>query len=147
MAYPEPEVGLVISYSYLWSDDASDGHVEGRKARPCAIVMAERHEEGAPSLVAVVPITHSRHSDPETAIEIPSRLAKHLGLDSDTSWVVLEDVNVFSWPGYDLRQIPEQAGRYDYGLLPPRFFEKIVQRFTELQHAGRIAGTSRDDDV
>jgi len=40
MAHPEPEVGLVISYSYLWSD---------------------------------------------------------------ASWVVLEDVNVFTWPGYDLR--------------------------------------------
>ncbi|MDZ7644939.1 MAG: hypothetical protein U5K76_12420 [Woeseiaceae bacterium] len=39
MAYPEPEVGLVISYSYLWSDEAAAGHVEGRKSRPCAIVM------------------------------------------------------------------------------------------------------------
>ena len=41
MAYPEPEVGVVISYSYLWSDEAAIGHVDGRKARPCAIVMAQ----------------------------------------------------------------------------------------------------------
>ncbi len=109
MEFPEPEVGLVISYSYLWNDEAADGHVEGRKARPC--------------------------------------VAEHLGLDSDTAWVVLKDVNVFGWPGYDLRQVPEQAGRYDYGLLPPRFFQMIVQRFTELRHAGRIVETSRDDDT
>lgn len=147
MAYPEPEVGLVISYSYLWSDEAADGHVEGRKARPCAIVMAVRHKEGQPPLAAVVPITHSRHSDPETAIEIPPRVAEHLGLDGDTSWIVLDDVNVFSWPGYDLRQIPDQAGRYDYGLLPPKLFETIVRRFRELRLARRTTETSRDDDA
>jgi hypothetical protein len=147
MAYPEPEAGLVISYSYLWNDEAAIGHVEGSKARPCAIVMAVQQGEGQPPLVAVVPITHSRHSDPETAIEIPPRVAKHLGLDSDTSWVVLDDVNVFSWPGYDLRQIPDQAGCYAYGLLPPRFFKTIVERFSELRQAETIAETSRDDDA
>jgi hypothetical protein len=39
MEFPQPEVGLVISYSYLWSDEAEAGHVEGRKNRPCAIVL------------------------------------------------------------------------------------------------------------
>ena len=146
MAFPEPQVGLVISYSYLWSDEASDGHVEGRKDRPCAIVMAVQQGEGEPPLVAVVPITHSRHSDEESAIEIPPKVAKYLGLDSDASWVVLDDVNVFGWPGYDLRQVPGHAGRYDYGLLPPKFFEKIVQRFSELRQDEKVASTSRDDD-
>lgn len=147
MAYPEPEVGLVISYSYLWSDEASAGHVEGRKPRPCAIVAAVKHAEQGPPLVAVLPITHSPHPDPDTAIEIPQRVAEHLDLDSDTSWVVLEDVNVFSWPGYDLRPIPRQPGRYDYGLLPPKFFETIITRFAELRRDGQIAETSRDDEA
>lgn len=71
MAYPEPEVGFVISYSYLWGDEAAAGHVEGRKPRPCAIVMAVQRSEERPPLVAVVPITHSPHPDPETAIQIP----------------------------------------------------------------------------
>ena len=106
MAFPEPEVGLVVSYSYLWSDEAAAGHVEGRKARPSAIVMAIRQNEEEPTQVAVVPITHSPHSDPQSAIEIPPRVAGHLGLDGDPSWVVLDELNVFAWPGYDLRQIP-----------------------------------------
>jgi len=80
----------------------------------------------------------------KSAIEIPGRVTEHLGLDSDASWAVLEDVNVFTWPGYDLRQIPGQAGRYNYGLLPPRFFESIVKRFAELRKGGQIAETSRD---
>jgi hypothetical protein len=53
MAFPEPEVGLVVSYSYLWSDEAAAGHVEGRKARPSAIVMAVRHDEEHPAQIAV----------------------------------------------------------------------------------------------
>lgn len=147
MAFPEPEVGLVISYAYLWSDEAAAGHVEGRKARPSAIVMAVRHDEDKPPQVAVVPITHSPHRDSDSAIEIPPRVAEHLGLDSDRSFVVLDDVNVFSWPGYDLRQVPGQAGRYDYGFLPPRFFEILVRRFAQLRQAGGIEATSRDEDV
>lgn len=147
MVYPEPEVGLVISYSYLWNDEAAAGHVEGRKPRPCAIIMAVQHAEERPPLVAVVPITHSPHPDSEAAIEIPRRVAEHLGLDSDPSWVVLEEVNVFTWPGYDLRQISGQAGRYDHGLLPPRFFETLVKRFKKLRQGGRIAEMSRDDEA
>lgn len=145
MPYPDPEVGRVISYAYLWSDEAADGHVEGRKPRPCAIIMAVHHVDERPPQVAVVPITHNPHPDPRTAIEIPRRVAEHLGLDTHTSWVILEDVNVFTWPGYDLRQIPGQAGRYDYGLLPPKFFEKLIKRFTELRQVGQTAATSRDD--
>lgn len=97
--------------------------------------------------VAVVPITHSPPSDPQSAIEIPPRVAKYLGLDGDRSWVVLDETNVFTWPGYDLRQIPGEDGRYDYGFLPPRFFESLVKRFAALRQSGRIAATSRDENV
>ena len=147
MAFPEPEVGLVVSYSYLWSDEAAAGHVEGRKARPSAIVMAVRHDEEHPAQIAVVPITHSPHSDPQSAIEIPPRVADNLGLDGDRSWVVLDELNFCTWPGYDLRQVPGEDGRYDYGFLPPNFFESLVTRFTELRQSGRIEATSRDDVV
>jgi hypothetical protein len=37
--FPEPEVGLVISYSYLWKQEEEQGLVERRKDRPCAIVL------------------------------------------------------------------------------------------------------------
>ncbi len=92
-------------------------------------------------------VAYHTHPDPDTAIEIPQRVAEHLGLDSDQSWVVLEDVNVFTWPGYDLRQIPRQPGKYDYGLLPPEFFETIITRFAELRRDGQLAETSRDDEA
>ena len=81
MEFPQPEVGLVISYSYLWSDEAEAGHVEGRKNRPCAIVLVVQQTEGNAPAVTVVPITHSPHRNPEAAIEIPPAIKRHLGLD------------------------------------------------------------------
>jgi len=38
--FPEPEAGLVISYSYLWKEEEERGQTEGHKDRPCAIVLA-----------------------------------------------------------------------------------------------------------
>ena len=141
MSYPDPEVGLVISYSYLWSEESVAGQVEGRKPRPCAIVMAVQNNEDQPPQVAVMPITHSPHDDPETSIEIPPLVAEHLGLDDERSWVVLDELNTFSWPGYDLRQIAGQPGVYEYGFLPPRFFEALVTRFAELRRQARVMET------
>ena len=64
--FPEPEVGLVISYSYLWKEEEERGLVEERKERPCAIVVAiDLHtpELGGRKQVAVAPITHSGRRD------------------------------------------------------------------------------------
>ena len=52
---------------------------------------------GAPG-VYVVPITHSMPLDPEVAVEIPMAVKRHLGLDPERSWVVLEELNSFVWP-------------------------------------------------
>lgn len=94
----------------------------------------------------MAPITHSPPHDPGVAIEIPTRVKRHLDLDSERSWVILDELNVFSWPGYDLRPIPDKGDRYDYGLLPPQFFESIVKKLSELRRKRKLAHTSRDDE-
>jgi hypothetical protein len=146
--FPEPEVGLVISYSYLWKEEEERGQVEGRKDRPCAIVLAIDHpdaEADGHKQVAVVPITHSPPHDPNVAVEIPPRVKEHLGLDAERSWVILDEVNVFTWPGFDLRPIKRGETRVDYGLLPPRFFDQLIAKFTELRAHGKVAAASRDE--
>ncbi len=109
---PEPEVGLVISYSYLWKEEEERGQVEGRKDRPCAIILAvdvaDARADGGKQ-VAVAPITHTPPRDPNVAVEIPARIKEHLGLDSERSWVIVEEVNIFTWPGFDLRPIRRAA--------------------------------------
>lgn len=145
MAIPEPEVGLVISYSYLWSDEAEAGHVEGRKDRPSAIVMVVKSSEGKAPVVAVVPITHTPHRNPDATVELPPAVKRHLGLDDERSWVVVDDLNVFTWPGFDLRAVPGERSRYHYGFLPPKLFETVIQKWSELRRHGQLAQTSRDD--
>jgi hypothetical protein len=145
-AYPEPKVGLVISYAYLWVEEAENGQVEGRKERPCAIIVAldSIGSAGKHKQVTVVPITHSPHVDPNVAVEIPQRVKQHLGLDSERSWVILDEINEFIWPGYDLRPIKGDQSRVDYGFLPPQFFDQLIEKFARLEAEGRVGSASRD---
>jgi hypothetical protein len=144
-AFPEPQPGLVISYSYLWSEESEQGLVEGRKDRPCAIIVAiEQPENGQRKRVAVVPITHTPPHDPAIAMEIPLRVKEHLGLDADRSWAILDEFNVFSWPGFDLRPIKRRDGRIDYGFLPPKLFDRLIERVRQIEQSVRIAAVRRD---
>jgi len=125
MALPEPAPGLVICYSYLWHNEHRAGVEEGRKNRPCAIVIARKDEMGDTS-VLVVPITHSKPDATRNAVELPRKVRRRLGLDDELSWIITDEVNRFVWPGYDLRPIsrhrPEQ---FHYGFLPIEIFNEV----------------------
>lgn len=146
MTYPEPEPGLVVSYAFLWSDEAAAGHAEGSKNRPCAIVLATTPDARVPNgkQVAVLPITHARPRDLEAAVELPAAVKRHLGLDDALSWVVLDELNVFVWPGFDLRHIPGQPGQYAYGYLPPRFLDRLRDGLRERRVRGRLRSIDRE---
>jgi hypothetical protein len=79
MALPDPECGLVISYAYLWRHESERGIEEGRKDRPCAIVLSVSRAGEAFPTVTVAPITHAPPGDPRVAIEIPAPIKRHLG--------------------------------------------------------------------
>ena len=143
MAIPTPEAGLVISYAHLWHHEHLAGQEEGRKDRPTVIVLATRTESGASTGVTVLPITHRPPDDPAWAVEIPSPVKRHLGLDDVRSWIVVAEGNDFLWPGYDLRKIPG-TDRYDHGFLPPRFFDRVLRAFSELRRAGQVRPISRE---
>jgi hypothetical protein len=128
MPLPDPQLGLVISYAYLWRRGHKTGQREGRKDRPCVIVLAV-DQGAAGKVVTVVPVTHAEPKDASVAYELPLAVKRHLGLDSQRSWVMLDEGNRFFWPGFDLRLVPGSNGRYDYGYLPPRLFAAIVARF------------------
>ena len=95
MALPRPEPGLVISYAYLWRHEVRKGRAEGTKNRPCAIVLVLEQSGKRGKIVTVAPITHAPPKDPTVAIELPQKVKHHLGLDSERSWVVLDEFNEF----------------------------------------------------
>jgi hypothetical protein len=144
MPLPEPECGLVISYSYLWKHESDAGQTEGAKDRPCAIVLAIEGKGTQAKTVTVAPITHTPPSDPLMAIEIPPRVKQHLGLDAKRSWIVVDEFNEFAWPGFDLRSVPGKLSRYDYGFLPPALFAQIIDRVLELRQSGTVSLSLRD---
>lgn len=143
MVLPEPELGLVISYAYLWRREHLAGHFEGRKDRPCVIVLAV--DQGAKGKrVTVVPVTHSEPKNKSLAVELPQAVKRHLHLDAERSWIMLDESNRFIWPGYDLRLAAGANDRYDYGYLPPRLFNAIVTRFEEVWAATKGHAVPRD---
>jgi hypothetical protein len=144
VALPAPQPGLVIAYAYLWRDEAQRGLEEGRKDRPCVIVLAVARVEGR-TQVTVAPVTHSPPARPDLAVEIPQDTKRRLGLDSERSWIVASDLNVFTWPGVDLRPTAPGGKTYSYGLLPAALYRQLRDKVLALAHAGRAAATRRTD--
>ncbi len=142
MTFPDPQPGLVISYSYLWHHEHRKGSEEGRKDRPCVITLAAERI-GEATIVTVVPVTHTPPSDPSVAFELPAPVKRHLGLDDARSWVMLDEGNRFAWPGYDLRTLPRSKEGYAYGFLPPKLFELLVIEFSVVWATGQASAVPR----
>jgi hypothetical protein len=135
----------VIGYSYLWATDHRNGAEEGFKNRPCAIVATQRIIEGR-EIVTVVPVTHSRPTNPADGVEIPTALKLHLGLDNLPSWVVVTETNDFLWPGPDLSPVPgAYPARFHYGMLPPRFFAHLRGQLLKAHHNRRLERIARTE--
>jgi hypothetical protein len=146
MSLPLPKPGLVIRYSFLWSDEEAEGATEGAKDRPCAIIVATRRDSNGDIDTIVAPITHQPPDDPAASIEIPPATCKGLGLDSGRHWLRFDELNRFAWPGHDLRPIPGQPGKYDYGMLPRGLFQKLRDGILARQKAHKGRMVSRDEE-
>jgi mRNA-degrading endonuclease toxin of MazEF toxin-antitoxin module len=122
---PPPQPGEVIRYAYLWTHEADAGAEEGRKDRPCAVVLALARSADAVEVV-VAPITSSPPLRDADGVELPAETRRRLGLQDAPCWVVLTEVNRFAWPGPDLRPVETAAGQaWSHGLLPARIFERV----------------------
>ena len=145
MSLPTPRPGLVISYAYLWAREHDRGAEEGVKDCPCAIVAGRQVIEGR-EVVTVVPITHTPPANQADAVEIPPTLKIHLGLDDQPSWIVVTETNDFLWPGPDLRPLREvEPARFDYGMLPPRFFAHIRDQLLQAHVHRRLNRVPRTE--
>ena len=122
--------------------NTSPAPTEGRKNRPAVVTLVARQKGGDAIEVTVLPITHRAPDNPDWAIEIPQAVKRHLGLDSLRSWIVVAEGNDFLWPGYDLRKAPG-TDRYDYGFLPPRFFNQVLAAFDRLHATSKARLTPR----
>lgn len=144
MPLPRPEPGLVISYGYLWRYEHRKGQEEGRKTRPCVIVLATENKADGTTRVTVAPVTHTQPDASDRGIELPQSVKRALKLDDARSWVVLDEVNQFTWPGFDLRPVQGSKTRFAYGFIPPKLFDQIVKRILTRAAVRGVASIPRD---
>jgi hypothetical protein len=110
------------------------------------VVVLARRDLGLSEVVYVAPITHSPPTETSEKVEIPPEVKRHLGLDENASFISATEVNVFVWPGPDLRPIRRApSGQADnvpcfYGFLPRGLFGKLKQA---IEHNRRIRSQAR----
>jgi hypothetical protein len=132
---------MVVRYSFLWSSEARTGETEGRKDRPCVVITAVRSTPDGRFRVRVLPITH-RPTELHRSVEIPLKVRRYLGLDTDASWIVLDEVNEFFWPGVDLRPVSRsKPGVWTFGILPNEIFEEIRAKLRAILQQRRTIRT------
>ena len=103
IASPQPpEPGAIIDYGYLWGREQADGQGSAKKTRPCYIYGVKRVEDLY--MVSVMAIATS-----STAARVPIHPHERSALQlPDDCAVVIEEMNVFQWPGPDI--IPQADG-------------------------------------
>jgi hypothetical protein len=130
-----PEPADVLSYAYLWADEEATGQEEGLKDRPVVVVVA-RVVAGDRIELFVAPVSHSVPTLGD-GIEIPPRVKQQLGLDDERSWIIATELNRFTWPGPDIRLVPD-GDTPVYGTIPAKLFEQLRQAISEHAEAHRM---------
>ncbi|MBS0472607.1 MAG: hypothetical protein JSR60_16155 [Proteobacteria bacterium] len=134
-----PQRGSVVRYSYLWAREHRRGQIEGLKDRPTLVLSLSIRVENNRTRVLVVPVTHARPANPADGVEIPAAVKRQLGLDREPAWIVTTESNTFTWPGPDLRPIPEKpAGTFIYGQVPDGLLREVTECFIRNKERGAI---------
>ncbi len=148
MPLPAPEIGLLVSYEYLWKRQEATQNAE--KARPCCVILVHLQSEQddmdqsevEATKVVYLPISHVQPDDEQTGFELSPHAKKVAGLDMERQWVVVSECNLDTWP-VDVRKIPGTPGRFHYGYLPPNEFEKIKRAFLEFRQSKKLKVINR----
>jgi len=140
-----PTPGDVLNYAFLWNYEARRGQTEGLKDRPCVVVLSVSQETYGLNVV-VCPLTSQMPEPNASAVEIPHRIKNRLGLtDRDKSYAITSEINVFVWPGPDLRPF-EKDGKKDiyFGQIPGNLLIRIRDEVLGHAKTQRLKTTPRD---
>lgn len=146
MADLKPETGLVFRYDFVFRDEHARG-IDSGKERPCAIIVASAPDEQGARKILAAPITHTPPARAQDGVEIPHKLARHLGLDDDRMWVKVNDLNRFTWEEdrIPVGIVPVSKDQPAHGFLPPRLRTQIKQAVLEHAKDNALSITGRDE--
>ncbi len=146
MEGPEPENGLVIRYDFLWKREDEQGQRYGVKDRPCVIVLVSEPEEHGGWQVVVCPITHTPPEDRSSAVEVPAKVAVHLELDGQRSWIRTHEVNIFTWEKgrIPFGLTPVAKDNWTFGVVPPKLYSQMRDQVLTLRQKHFLKVVPRD---
>lgn len=107
-----PKVGHVLRYVYLFAHEQKAGRDEGVKERFVVVIaiVGKRY-----SVAAITTKGEGRAN----ALPLPAPVANAAGVEPGSS-VVIDEINLFTWPGFDIRPLMKGKG-FIAGRLPPTF--------------------------
>lgn len=142
----EPKPGVVIYYDFLWKEESGQGREQGRKDRPCAIVMTSEPQDDGSRKVILCPITHAPVVEGETGLPIPLAVAQHLGLDDEPQFIKTHQLNQIVWPDGALPYgvVPNRQGDWTCGEIPQALGRAIFDQIRENAKARLLQSVVRD---
>jgi len=89
-----PKAGDVLRYPYLWARQARAGETEGRKLRPCTVVLAVTNQTDRTHL-RLCAVTTQNPMKGALAVAVPDTEKRRAGLDVHIPlWVIIDEHNV-----------------------------------------------------
>lgn len=143
-----PKAGLVVRYDFLWKDEANQGQEHGRKDRPCAIILTTSKNKDGSREVILCPLTHAPPAKDQHAVEMPAKVAAHLGLDPDKCWIKTHEINTLIW---EKDHIPfgvsvARKGHWSFGMLPHQLTKRAFEQVRFYAQNRILKNVKRDQD-
>jgi hypothetical protein len=92
----------------------------------------------------VLPVTSQSPRAGTTAIAVPDDVKVRIGLArARSAWIVIDDANVFAWPGYDL--VPQAGGGFVRAVVTRGFFRLVRSAVLAAHSRGRPRRIERDE--
>jgi hypothetical protein len=137
MKKPDPQIGQIVRFDYLWRREAHSGLKDGLKIRPCAVIVARRRLDTGDFEVLLAPITHSPPSQPSEGYALPEQARPITGLDHQKSWLITSELNEVRWT--DAGFTPARPEQWLVGQLPRRLAIKVNFDVLAAIKAGQMA--------
>jgi hypothetical protein len=92
---PTPKTGQLVWYPYLWSREREDGETEGRKERPCCLLIPALNPASGKTVLYLLAISTLAPGQGQKAIPIPEIERRRAGLADwkAQSWVYVSEYN------------------------------------------------------
>lgn len=135
--------GLLIWYPYLWARQQDGGETEGRKHRPCCLVVPRHDPASGKTVLFLLPVSTLAPGPGQRAVAIPEIERRRAGLTHwKSGWVYVSEYN------YDIAETSfyYEPGAEPAGAFSQTFLKSVVAEFRAVLTQRRTARVDRTAD-